>query len=122
MQHSKLFMKYIIATLFILASHISYSQSHAGELTPALEKKIKAEVEKSVAKLKTELKKSSETDLGIEFAIDTHRLNAFLDRYADTEYSSAGISEVEYKIASQYDSLLNKYYKNCGGKCRIRLV
>ncbi len=47
-------MKYMIATLFILASHISYSQTNAGELTPALEKKIKAEVEKSVAKLRNE--------------------------------------------------------------------
>ena len=105
------FMRYIIAALLIFCSYTAFSQTGPGELTPALEKKFKAEIEKEVVKLRADLKKSSETDLGIEFAIDTYRLDALLDKFAETEYSTAGICNAEYKVAQMYDSLLNKYYK-----------
>ena len=104
-------MKYLIAALLFFSTQIVFSQQGPGELTPALEKKFKAEIEKEVVKLKAELKKSSETDLGIEFQIDKFRLDELLNKFAETDYTTAGICNAEYKIAQQYDSLLNKYYK-----------
>ena len=104
-------MKYLIALLLFFSAQIVFSQDGPGELTPALEKKFKAEIEKEVVKLRDELKKSSETDLGIEFTIDQFRLDELLKKFTETEYSTAGICNAEYKISKQYDSLLNKYYK-----------
>jgi uncharacterized protein YecT (DUF1311 family) len=81
------------------------------EITPAVEKKFKQEIEKDVATLKQQMKKSNEPDLAIEFAVDTFRIEQYMEKCLDHDYSTAGMRTASYDAAAKYDILLNKYYK-----------
>ena len=92
---------------------VSFSQTSKTpkEVTPAIEKKFKQEIEKGIVKLKQEMKKTQETELDMEFTVDTFRIEQYMKKYLDYDYSTAGMRTACYDAAYKYDSLLNKYYK-----------
>jgi len=105
-------MKFLLLS-FILCLHIvAFSQDNDPvEVTPAMEKKIRQEVEKDVVKLRAELRQQKRSELAIEFALDTFRVADFVGKYLKKDYTTAGMTTSGYEAAKQYDSLLNKYYK-----------
>jgi uncharacterized protein YecT (DUF1311 family) len=87
-------------------------------VTPAIAKQINAEIEKEIPLL---TKKYKEADAGvmdeeIAFKIDTFRIERFLERSIDYDYSTSGMNKAGYNAAEKYDSLLNKYYQLLLGK------
>jgi len=88
---------------------VSYAQ--ITEVTPELQKKIKQDIEKEIPKLKERLKNKQENDGIIEFKIDTFRVEQFMSKWTDTDYSDFGMKQACYETANLYDVLLNKYYK-----------
>ncbi|MEI6949256.1 lysozyme inhibitor LprI family protein [Paraflavisolibacter sp. H34] len=76
-----------------------------------MEKNIRQDIEKEIVVLKQQMKNSQATDLHIEFATDTIRIERYMEKYMDYDYSTAGMRAATYDAAAQYDSLLNKYYK-----------
>lgn len=106
-------MKYFFLSVGFLGLSISFTQAQNGpvEVTPAIEKKIKQEIEAAIPKLKERLKTARESELSTEFTIDTFRIEQFIEKYVSYDYSTAGISSAGYEAAHKYDSLLNKYYK-----------
>lgn len=103
-----------ILTIFlylIFSNFCTQAQDNPREVTPAIEKKIKQEIETAVLKLKEELKTAKASALSIEFTIDTFQIEQFMGKYISYDYTTAGMSSSAYTAAHQYDSLLNKYYK-----------
>jgi hypothetical protein len=47
----------------------------------------------------------------IEFAIDTFRIERFMEKLGRLNLTDAEMSDADYAEAKGYDSLLNKYYK-----------
>jgi uncharacterized protein YecT (DUF1311 family) len=106
-------MKYLLLLLTLLIRIQVYSQSAKApvEVTPQLEKQIRADIEKKVAGLRQQLLKNQETGPAIEFKLDTFRVEKYMEMYITYDYSTAGMRRAAYNGAYQYDSLLNKYYK-----------
>jgi uncharacterized protein YecT (DUF1311 family) len=46
----------------------------------------------------------------IEFAIDTFRIEAYIDKYIEADHSNAGMVAATNEATHKYDSLLDKYY------------
>jgi uncharacterized protein YecT (DUF1311 family) len=106
-------MKYPILLILIFFQTATFAQTSDGpvEVTPVMEKKIRQDIEKAVVPFRQSKKKSGDTDLSIEFAVDTFRIEQYMEKYMDVDYSTAGMRTAVYEGAHQYDSLLNKYYK-----------
>lgn len=98
-----------IVSVFIF-SFVSLSQIPA-EVTPLMQQKIKVEVEKEAVIKKAQLQKDKVSDADVEFTLDTFRVERFMKKYLELDYSDAGMNQAGYETAKQYDSLLNKYYK-----------
>ena len=97
----------------LLFQTVTFSQSESGpvEVTAGIEKKIKQEIEKEVALLKTNLTNKRQSSTSIEFALDTFRIEKYQEKYIEYDWTTAGMRQATYDAASKYDSLLNKYYK-----------
>jgi uncharacterized protein YecT (DUF1311 family) len=106
-------MRYTFLFILVLFWTLAFSQSSDGpvEVTPAMEKKIRQDIEKAVVPFRQGKKKTGDTDLSIEFAVDTFRIEQYMEKYMDHDYSTAGMRAATYEAAHLYDSLLNKYYK-----------
>jgi uncharacterized protein YecT (DUF1311 family) len=104
-------MKNILFPFAILFHLIAFSQNDPQEVTPAIQKSIKADIDRAVLKLQTRLKNDRESNLQIEFAVDTFRVEKYFELYTKYDYTTAGMTSVGYEAAHAYDSLLNKYYK-----------
>jgi uncharacterized protein YecT (DUF1311 family) len=106
-------MKNIFFLVSILHSISCFSQNKTEpvEITPLLEIKIKNEVEKQVPSFLKTLQKEKLNRVQIEFEVDTFRIERFMGKWIDLDYSDAGMSNGAYAGAKGYDSLLNKYYK-----------
>jgi len=106
-------MKQIIFTVGLLISLSCYSQTErrAVEVTPELQKKIKADIEKQIPQFKKQLEKDKLNQVQSEFEIDTFRIERFMGKWIDLDFTDAGMSDGTYAGAKLYDSLLNKYYK-----------
>lgn len=106
-------MKNLFIAIGIVFNFVSYAQ--IPEVTPELQKKIKQDIEKEIPKLKQRLKNENESDGVIEFKIDTFRIEQFMSKWIDTDYSDFGMKQACYETANLYDGLLNKYYKKLLG-------
>jgi uncharacterized protein YecT (DUF1311 family) len=89
----------------------SQTIKEAVEVTPQLQKKIKADVEKLIPQFKKKLETEKLNQVQTEFEIDTFRVERFMDKWIELDYTDAGMSDGTYTGAKLYDSLLNKYYK-----------
>ncbi len=81
------------------------------EVTSELQKKIKLDIEKEIPKLKQQREKGKVDPVEIEFTLDTFRVEKFMEKYIELDFSDFGMRDAAYKAANLYDSLLNKYYK-----------
>ena len=94
-----------------------FSQKKDGpiEVTPAIEKKITLEINKEADLLNERLKKTEDHPNIIEFTLDTFRIEMYMSKYIDYDWSTAGMRNAGYEAAVKYDNLLNKYYKKLMG-------
>jgi uncharacterized protein YecT (DUF1311 family) len=104
-------MKRFLLPLIILLNVKAFCQNDPQEVTPAIQKSIKADIDKAVLKLQTKLKTAQESSLQIDFTVDTFRVEEYYERCMKYDYSTAGMTTAGYEAAQAYDSLLNKYYK-----------
>ena len=111
-------MKNILLPLLVSFSLSAFAQNDPQEVTPAIQKKIRAEIDKAAIKLKTELKAGEKTPLQIEFSVDTFRVEKYFEEYMTYDYTTAGMVTAGYEAAHAYDSLLNKYYKKLLSKLK----
>jgi len=104
----------IILLIIGLSSHlVTFSQNATNpvEVTPAVQNKIKQDIEKDIPKLRLKLEGHKTNPTQIEFTIDTFRVERFMTKWIDLGYSDPGMRDAIYATANLYDSLLNKYYK-----------
>jgi uncharacterized protein YecT (DUF1311 family) len=111
-------MKKILPVLAILLHLAAFSQNDPQEVTPAIQKSIRADIDKAVLKLQTKLKNAQESNLQIEFTIDTFRIEEYYGQYLKYDYTTAGMTTAGYEAANAYDSLLNKYYKKLSNRLK----
>jgi uncharacterized protein YecT (DUF1311 family) len=104
-------MRKILFPFAICFHLIAFCQNDPQEVTPAIEKNIRADIDKAVLKLQTSLKKDRQSNLQIEFATDTFRVEKYFELYTKYDYTTAGMTTAGSETAKAYDSLLNKYYK-----------
>ena len=81
------------------------------EVTPAIDHKIRLEIAKDIDKLKTQLLSNKESDILVQFTVDTFRIERYQSKYVDYDWSTSGMNKAGYDAAKSYDSLLNRYYK-----------
>ena len=87
----------------------------AVEVTPAMQVKLKLDVEKEVPAFKEKIKKWKYGPIATEFAVDTFKVERLTEKWMKLNYTDAGMSEATYNQAKEYDVLLNKYYKKLLG-------
>ena len=106
-------MKHLIFVAGLLFSISSFSQTkkEAVEVTPQLQKRIKEDIETLIPQFKKTLEKEKLNQVQIEFEVDTFKVERFMDKWIDFDYTDVGMSDGAYAGAKLYDSLLNKYYK-----------
>jgi uncharacterized protein YecT (DUF1311 family) len=103
-------MRNTLTTLAILIHLAAFSQTDPQEVTPAIQQKIKTEIEDSVLKIKAQAVANGETQLQIEFKIDTFRLEKYFELYTKYDYTTVGLVTAAQDCEEGYDKLLNKYY------------
>src|SRR4030095_5573846 len=111
-------MKNILFLLLVSISVSAFAQNDPQEVTPAIQKNIRAEIDKAAIKLQAELKSAEKTPLQIEFSVDTFRVEKYFEEYMAYDYTTAGMVTAGYEAAHAYDSLLNKYYKKLLSKLK----
>lgn len=106
-------MKYLLLIVGLLFCSSCFSQTikRPVEVTPQIQNKIKSEIEKLIPEFKKKLEAEKLNHVQIEFAIDTFRVEIFMDKWIEVDYTDAGMSDGAYAGAKLYDDLLNKYYK-----------
>lgn len=106
-------MKIILIIIGLLFQSPTFSQPAASpvEVTAAIQTKIKQDIEKQIPtlRLKLEARKANATE--IDFTLDTFRVERFMTKWIDLDYSDPGMRSGIYATANLYDSLLNKYYR-----------
>lgn len=105
-------MKSILLLLSILfTGYVALAQvNEPKEITPQLEKKFQADIEKSIPAFKQKLVKKNFSSDQIEFAVDTFRIEELRAMRFDIDYSTMGMTVSMREMAASYDKLLNKYY------------
>lgn len=102
-----------LSLIFCLLS-TSYAQAPE-ELTDAVIKRITREVDSEAKELMKKLNSMKEDsnyiDINIEFTVDTFRIERYLEKVMDIDYSTSGMSRAVIEATSKYDLLLNKYYQ-----------
>jgi uncharacterized protein YecT (DUF1311 family) len=105
-------MKLLLLLAGLSCQLFTFSQSKDPiEVTPEIQRKIRGEIEKEIPRFKQKLEVAKENPVRIEFAIDTFRLERFMDKWIDLDYGDFGMRDACYAGAKLYDSLLNNYYK-----------
>lgn len=110
--------RYLLFLALLLTTICTYAQQNDGPtaVTPEIEKKINAEIEKALSALMKKYEKANSErtdrfDEGIKFVADTFRIEEFHRKYMQIDYSTVGMNNATYAAAAKYDALLNKYYK-----------
>lgn len=104
-------MKSALIISFVLFLHFFSTGQTPAEVTPALQKKMRQEIEKEIPKARQQLEKGKTNAAQIEFMLDTFRVERFMAEYVKLDFSDFGMRDAGYATAKLYDSLLNKYYK-----------
>jgi uncharacterized protein YecT (DUF1311 family) len=97
-----------IILLALISTNDAFGQL---KLTREVEMKLNASIAKEASAYAKKLSDSNIDKELIEFSIDTFKVERFMAECLSLEMSDFGMSEIAYKGAKQYDSLLNKYYK-----------
>jgi len=108
--------KLMLLFMAILPTACLLAQDKPQEVTPEIAKKINAEIEKGIIALKQEDKNKKISPEELAYTIETYRIDQFMKRSVDYNYSTSGMNSAAYDAAEKYDSLLNKYYKLLLGK------
>ncbi|MBW4889707.1 DUF1311 domain-containing protein [Mucilaginibacter sp. HMF5004] len=118
-------MKYYLLPVILLFSTLTFAQKHDGPtpITPAIEKKINAEIEKEIPVFLVKLEKETQErtdkfDESVKFCTDTFKIERFLNKAMDYDYSTTGMNKIVYDAAAKYDVLMNKYYKLLSAKLK----
>ncbi|BAV09605.1 Protein of unknown function [Filimonas lacunae] len=101
----------LVGLLFTNATGYAQSAALPVEVTPAMSNAIQQEVKKEETAFAARLKQNKTSDTETEFILDTFRVNRYMKKYMDYDFSTAGMRTATYEAAEKYDSLLNKYYK-----------
>ena len=77
--------KYISLIFGLSFQMVSFAQTAKTpkEVTPAVEKEFKQEIEKGIVKLRQKMKKTQETELDMEFTVDTFWIEQYMKKYLD---------------------------------------
>lgn len=104
-------MKLLLVSFFsFFISFNGFGQAPA-ELTPEAKDKIKREIAKEVSVYKQALEKEKLDPAIVEFKLDTFRIERYMSRCIDLDFSDYGMRAAGTEAAHLYDSLLNKYYR-----------
>lgn len=89
---------------------IVFGQNSPTEISPEILKKINAEVEAQIPKLKLKLSTQELNPDEIEFQIDTFRIETIASKRIEIDYSTTGMNITVDELTISYDKLMNKYY------------
>lgn len=101
---------FFLSIILCFIGNIVLGQNSPKEISPEILKKIKAEVEAQIPKLKLKLAKQELNPDEIEFKIDTFRIETIASKRMDIDYSTAGMNITIDELTTDYDKLMNKYY------------
>ncbi|KRB56460.1 lysozyme inhibitor LprI family protein [Flavobacterium sp. Root186] len=101
---------FFLSIIFCFIGNIALGQNSPKEISPEVLKKIKADVEAQIPKLKLKLVKQELNPDEIEFKIDTFRIETITSKRMDIDYSTAGMNITVDELTTNYDKLMNKYY------------
>lgn len=105
-------MKFYLFIIFACFQITAFAQSRdPRQITPKMEQEFRQGIENRIVQMKKKLANTSETEMGIQFIIDTFRIESFYRKCIETDYSTAGMNSAAFRAAQEYDSLLNIYYK-----------
>ena len=104
-------MKYLFSILIISLSYSIFAQDNENaEITPQIEKRIAAEVEKEASQLKTLLTQNEMPPSEIEYALDTFRVEHVVMKRMELDMSVFGMAFTYEQRSASFDKLLNKYF------------
>ncbi|MGQ7946242.1 lysozyme inhibitor LprI family protein [Flavobacterium sp. WC2509] len=101
---------FFLSMILCFLGNIVLGQNSLKEISPEILKKIKAEVEVQIPKLKLKFSKEEFNADEIEFKIDTFRIESIASRRIEIDYSTAGMNISVAELTTAYDKLMNKYY------------
>lgn len=101
---------FLLPIIICFVGNVIFAQNGPREITPVILKKITAEVEVQIPKLKLKLSKQEFNDDEIEFKIDTFRIQKITSKRMDIDYSTMGMNISVNELTDGYDKLMNKYY------------
>jgi len=117
--------KYLSLCILLLTTFFARAQKSDGPVTvtPAIAAKINAEIEKEIPALMVRLEKDNNEhtdkfDEAIKFGVDTFKIEHFLRKSLDYDYSTYGMNMATSDAATKYDALMNKYYKLLSAKLK----
>lgn len=95
------------------------------QISPADLSKIKLKVNAEAEARKKKLlndpnRKDDLSDIVIGFQTDTMKIEQFMKRRLDIDYSTAGMVEAAFDAEKEYDLLLNKYYQQLLKKLKVK--
>jgi len=100
-----------ILMITLSLSLLSFSQQNEiKDVTPAILKGIKTDVEMKAILFKATLLKAEMTPEQIEFSVDTFKIEQIAAKRIEIDYSTLGMNKAVNELTALYDSLLNKYY------------
>ena len=104
-------MKYFFLSMILcVIGNIALGQNRLQEISPEISKKIEAEVEVQIPKLKLRLSKQELNADEIEFKIDTFRIETIASKRMEIDFSTTGMNITVDESTTSYDKLMNKYY------------
>lgn len=104
-------MKYFFLSMILcVIGNIALGQNRLQEISPEILKKIEAEVEVQIPKLKLRLSKQELNADEIEFKIDTFRIETIASKRMEIDFSTTGMNITVDESTTSYDKLMNKYY------------
>lgn len=104
-------MKYFFLSMILcVIGNIALGQNRLQEISPEILKKIEAEVEVQIPKLKLRLSKQELNVDEIEFKIDTFRIETIASKRMEIDFSTTGMNITVDESTTSYDKLMNKYY------------
>ena len=96
--------------ILCVIGNIALGQNRLQEISPEILKKIEAEVEVQIPKLKLRLSKQELNADEIEFKIDTFRIETIASKRMEIDFSTTGMNITVDESTTSYDKLMNKYY------------
>ena len=100
--------KIILLALLTFSIFAAYAQK---EISEQEMKNMKNQVEAAALKFRKTLEKETKNQLSINFQLDTFRIEEMMRLRMEFDWSTSGSVQAVYDAETEYDKLLNKYYK-----------